>query len=144
VYVLDSDVLTIISGSRRSPNVTAWYDSIDETQIYLSVIAIQEKSKSAVTAAKKGDAPTAALVERTLASLKSEFADRILALDVVAAEDWGRMLGVQNKHVNDTAVAAIAKRHNFMVATRNVRDYVGRGAIVINPYEAPALITRPT
>jgi predicted nucleic acid-binding protein len=71
------------------------------------------------------------------------FADRILAIDVIVAEDWGRMLGSQNKHINDAAVAAVAKRHNFMVATRNVNDYVGRGATVINPYDAPASITYP-
>ena len=53
------------------------------------------------------------------------------------------MLGSQNKHINDAAVAAVAKRHNFMVATRNVNDYVGRGATVINPYDAPASITYP-
>ena len=54
------------------------------------------------------------------------------------------MLGDRNKHVNDAAVAAIAKRNSFMVATRNVPDYVGRGATVINPYEKPAAITRPS
>jgi toxin FitB len=137
VYVLDSDVLTIISGNRRFSNVMSWYDSVDETHIYLSVIAILEKSKSATMAAKRGNAETAALVERTLATLKEMFADRILALDADAAEDWGRMLGVQNNHVNDAAVAAIAKRNKFMVATRNVTDYLGRGAAVINPYESP-------
>jgi predicted nucleic acid-binding protein len=144
VYVLDSDVLTIISGSRRFPNVSSWYDSLDETQIFLSVIAIMEKSKGAAKAVKKGDAATAARVERTLADLKRNFADRILAIDMEAAEDWGRMLGVQDKHVNDAAIAAVAKRHRFMVATRNVSDYVGRGAIVINPYANPPVITRPT
>jgi toxin FitB len=143
VYVLDSDVLTIISGTRRCPDVKTWYEGIDETQIYLSVIAILEKSKSAVTAARKGHTDTAARVERTLATLKELFADRILALDVVAAEDWGRMLGAQNKHVNDAAVAAIARCHHFMVVTRNVKDYVGRGAIVINPDVTPAVITHP-
>jgi predicted nucleic acid-binding protein len=143
VYVLDSDVLTVISGSRRSANVQNWYDGIDESQIYLSVIAVLENSKNAATAAKRGDAKTAAKVEQTLAVLKGMFADRILAIDAIAAEDWGRMLGAQNKHVNDTAVAAIAKRNNFMVVTRNVLDYVGRGATVINPFEQPASITRP-
>jgi predicted nucleic acid-binding protein len=144
VYVLDSDVLTVISGNRRFPNVRAWYDGLDETKIFLSVIAIMEKSKGAQKAAKKGDAATAAKVERTLADLKEGFADRILAIDTEVAEDWGRMLGVQDKHVNDAAVAAIAKRHKFMVATRNAPDYIGRGATVINPYKNPPVITRPT
>ena len=144
MYILDSDVLTIISSDRRFPNVRTWYDGLDETKIFLSVIAIMEKSRGAARAAKKGDTVMAAKVERTLAELKENFADRILAIDTEAAEDWGRMLGARDKHVNDTAVAAIAKRHKFMVATRNVPDYVGRGATVINPYENPPVITRPT
>jgi hypothetical protein len=47
VYILDSDVLTIIDGTRRFASVTRWFNSIDETDIYLSVIAILEKSKNA-------------------------------------------------------------------------------------------------
>jgi len=144
VYVLDSDVVTVVSGDRRFPNVRTWYDSLDETQIFLSVIAIMEKSKAATKAVRKGNAATASRVEATLANLKRDFTDRILSIDTEAAEDWGRMLGLQEKHVNDAAVAAIAKRHNLMVATRNVRDYVRRGAVVINPYENPPVITRPS
>jgi toxin FitB len=144
VYVLDSDVLTTISGARRNTSVTAWYNGLDETHIFLSVMAIMEKSKSAVIAGKRGHADAATKVEQTIAQLKQVFADRILALDTDAAEEWGRMLGARNKNVNDAAVAAIAKRHDFMVATRNVQDYVGRGVSVINPYEAPAAVTKPT
>jgi predicted nucleic acid-binding protein len=144
VYILDSDVLTVISGSRRFQNVQTWYDRLDETEIYLSVIAILEKSKSAAKAAKKGDAVTAALVEKTLVILKETFADRILPIDAIVAEDWGRMLGARDKDSNDAATAAIAKRHNFMVATRNASDYIGRGATLINPYENPPVITQPT
>lgn len=143
MYVLDSDVLTFVSGGRRNKNVSTWYDGIDENLIYLSVIAIAEKSKAAAIVAKKGNAAIARRVEQTLLTLKMMFADRILPLDVGAAEHWGRMLGERDKHGNDTAVAAIAKQHNYMVATRNVADYAGRGVTVINPFEAPPAVTTP-
>jgi toxin FitB len=143
VYVLDSDVLTIISGSRRFQNVQRWYDKLNETDIFLSVFAIKEKSKGAVMAAKRGDAATAAKVEASLSKLKAIFAGRILSLDAVAAEDWGRMIGAKNSHVDDKGLAAIAKGRNFVVATRNVPDFVGRGAKVVNPYEADPKIINP-
>jgi predicted nucleic acid-binding protein len=34
----------------------------------------------------------------------------------------------------DCAIAAIAKTKGFMVATRNVRDFLGTGVEVINPW----------
>jgi predicted nucleic acid-binding protein len=34
----------------------------------------------------------------------------------------------------DCAIAAIAKSKGFMVATRNVRDFLGTGVEVINPW----------
>jgi predicted nucleic acid-binding protein len=34
----------------------------------------------------------------------------------------------------DCAIAAIAKTKGFMVATRNVRDFLGTGVNVINPW----------
>jgi predicted nucleic acid-binding protein len=140
VYVLDSDVLTIISGSRNNANVTTWYNSLDETQIYMSVIAIFEQSKNAASLAKNRKPDRAIEVEKTLAALKGSFANRILALDVEAAEDWGRMIGKQEKHIHDAATAAISRKHNYIVATRNVDHYIPRGVTVINPYVSPPVI----
>ena len=143
MYILDSDVLTIVNGGRRSTNVMTWYGSVDETDVYLSVIAIFEKSRNAATLTKKGDPRFAALAEWTLATLKRIFADRILAIDAAAAEDWGRMLGAKDKHTFDTAIAAIAKQYNFTVVTRNVSDYVERGVTVLDPFKNPPKITNP-
>ena len=40
MYILDSDVLTVIDGSRRNRNVMAWYATLDETDIFLTVTTI--------------------------------------------------------------------------------------------------------
>jgi predicted nucleic acid-binding protein len=34
----------------------------------------------------------------------------------------------------DCAIAAIAKTHGFIVATRNVRDFPGTGVELLNPW----------
>jgi predicted nucleic acid-binding protein len=36
----------------------------------------------------------------------------------------------------DCAIAAIAARHRFIVATRNARDFKGAGVELINPWDA--------
>jgi predicted nucleic acid-binding protein len=66
-----------------------------------------------------------------------------LPIDATAAEDWGRMIGQQERSPMDTATAAIAKNRNFYVVTRNVRDFTLRGATVINPFVEPAEIVIP-
>jgi predicted nucleic acid-binding protein len=146
VYILDLNVLNIIDGSRRDGNVLNWYRSIDETEIYLCVLTLIEISKNATRLSKRGEREMAAKVEDRLATLKALFAGRILALDVPAAEDWGRMLGEKEKEKGswDAGIAAIAKQHEFVVATRNVKDYAVRGATVIDPFKKPAAITKPT
>jgi predicted nucleic acid-binding protein len=140
VFILDSDVLTIVDGSRRNSNVSKWFDSLNETDIFISVITIFEKSKNATHLAKKGNATDAAKAEATLNSLKTVFADRIISLDATAAEDWGRMMGKQDKHPWDTAVAAIAKQAKFHIASRNAKHFVFRGATVTDPFHNPARV----
>ena len=143
MYILDSDVLTVIDGSRRNRNVMAWYATLDETDIFLTVTTIFERAKNASRLARRGQANHAARAEATLTTLKTAFADRILPLNASAAEDWGRMIGERERATMDTAAAAIAKQSNFYVATRNVSDFTQRGATVVNPFENPARVVRP-
>jgi hypothetical protein len=74
VYILDSDVLTVIDGSRRNAAVSAWYDTLNETDIYLAVTAIYEKAKNTARLAKRGQTTAAKQVEATLNNLKTNFA----------------------------------------------------------------------
>jgi predicted nucleic acid-binding protein len=143
VFILDSDVLTIIDGSRRNSNVIKWFNAQNETDIFLSVITIFEKTKNAAHLTKKGQQADAAKAEATLAILKTAFSNRILSLNPDAAEDWGRMMGMQDKHPWDTATAAIAKQANFHVATRNEKHFVIRGATVTDPFYDPARVIKP-
>jgi predicted nucleic acid-binding protein len=137
LYILDSDVLTIVGGGRVNANVTAWYEAIDETDIYLTVIAIKEQAKNATRLKRKGHDTAANRVEATLNKIKEIFAKKILVLDAPASEAWGRLLGDREAHLLDAAVAAIAKEGGFIVVTRNVKHYAGRGVAVIDPFRNP-------
>jgi predicted nucleic acid-binding protein len=143
VYILDTDVVTIVDGSRNNETVQDWYDGIDETDIHLCVVTIFERAKNASRLSRNGRTQDAQKAETTLAKLKTVFGKRILHLEVSAADDWGRMQGQKEGHLMDCAIAAIARHHKFMVATRNGQDYVGRGAIWINPFVRPAKVNRP-
>ena len=41
----------------------------------------------------------------------------------------------------DMLIAATAQEHQLIIATRNVRDFMGCGVQVVNPFEQPVLVS---
>lgn len=74
--------------------------------------------------------------------LRPWFADRILPVTAPIAERWGvlsgecRLIGKQVK-VADGLIVATALHHKLAIVTRNVKDFVGLGAVVVNPWDTP-------
>jgi predicted nucleic acid-binding protein len=67
------------------------------------------------------------------------FADRVLPFDAQASEAYAEILSVaraQGKAISnaDGYIAATAKRHGFMVATRDASPFEAAGVTVINPW----------
>jgi toxin FitB len=79
----------------------------------------------------------AAQIETRTAAAFDAFDGRILAVDRAVATHWGKALGENEKHVDDTGLAATARVHGLVVVTRNTRDFVERGVPIINPYKSP-------
>ena len=139
MYVLDSDVLTVVS-NRRNINVRKWIKGVDESDLYISIFAVMEKSKG-LSRAKRKKLDNIGQFEHDLAELISLFSGRILALDVDASQEWGTMLGIREAHINDTAIAAIAKLRDFIVVTMNTKHFEGRGVKLLDPSRSsPAVI----
>ena len=57
-----------------------------------------------------------------------------LALDVDAAQVWGRLRVANPDHALDTQIAAIALVNDLTLATRNVADFQGLGVRLRNPF----------
>ena len=53
-----------------------------------------------------------------------------------AAEEWGRSNVLNPMPVVDGLLAATAKVHGLVLATRNVKDVAHSGVDVVNPFEA--------
>jgi predicted nucleic acid-binding protein len=65
------------------------------------------------------------------------YRDRILAVTVAIAEEWGRLNALpQPLPVVDGLIAATAKVHRLVLVTRNVADVERTGITVLNPFEA--------
>jgi predicted nucleic acid-binding protein len=74
-------------------------------------------------------------IEKWLAPLSRSYADRILPSDLAVADEWGRMSAKRPVSTGDAPLAATARVHQMMLATRNVADVADLGAKVVNPFE---------
>jgi predicted nucleic acid-binding protein len=134
-YLLDENVLRELS-PRGNANVRKWIAGVDDAELRLSVATLFEKRRGAEML-KRRDPGRAAAIIRGIANLEKAFADRILPVDATVVEEWTRLLGAKNKDRWDLALAATARVHRLVLVTRNIKDFEGRGARLLNPFTDP-------
>jgi predicted nucleic acid-binding protein len=114
--------------------VAAWYASVNDADIYLSVLVLGEIRKG-IERAQLRDPQRARALETWLAAICESFSDRVLPVDKLVADEWGRMSAQRSVPTIDALLAATAKMHRMTLATRNLPDVAGLGAEVLNPFE---------
>ena len=82
---------------------------------------------------KIDDPKHAKAIEKWIATLATSYSDRILPIDLVVAEEWGRMSVKRPVPTIDSLLAATAKVHGLMLVTRNIADVADLGVAVPNP-----------
>ncbi|WP_027666713.1 type II toxin-antitoxin system VapC family toxin [Rhizobium leguminosarum] len=134
-YLLDENVLREFS-PRGNANVRKWIAGVDDAELRLSVATLFEKRRGAEMLKRRAPERAAAII-RGIATLEKAFADRILPVDATVVEEWTRLLGAKNKDRWDLALAATARVHRLVLVTRNIKDFEGRGARLLNPFTDP-------
>ena len=135
-FLLDTDILSATSRPGYSENVDAWIRS-HETQLYTSSINIAELSygvQRLLSGRKKQD------LEQWLSELIESMGDHILRFDTRVAKSWGKLQTdlerqARKMPIQDSYIAAIALRHNLIIATGNTADFQRSGIDTINPLE---------
>ncbi len=140
-YLLDTTALSEFTKPRPNGGFLAWMSahtaeetcigapSLGELEIGIALLDQSEKRRK---------------LERWLARLVADFADRILPFDAYAARLWGKAVGNARKNGKtvpaiDTQIAAIACARKLIVVTRNVRHFARAGfdgLEVVNPWSA--------
>lgn len=134
--LVDTNVLSELrKGERANARVRAWFEGLDSDAIALSAVTVGE-IRCGIERIRPRDTHAARAIERWLRGLLREHGDRVLAVDGVVAEEWGRMNASESLSVVDGLIAATAKVHGLIVATRNVKDLARSGVDVINPFDA--------
>ncbi len=134
-YLIDTNIISEVrKGVKCDPNVAAWYESIADADIYLSVLVLGEIRKG-IERARPKDSDQARALEKWLTDVVTSFAERILPVDQVVADEWGRMSAKRPLSTTDALLAATANVHGMTLVTRNIVDVAGLGADVLNPFE---------
>ena len=135
-FLIDTNIISEVrKGPRCDPNVAAWYASIEDTDLYLSVLVFGEIRKG-IELARPRDPAKAEALAAWLTAVDSGFSDRVLAIDRAVTDAWGRMSALRPIPVIDGLLAATAKAHRLTLVTRNDADVVGLGAKVLNPFKS--------
>jgi len=114
--------------------VAAWYASIEDSDLYLSVLVLAEIRKGLELVRRTGSG-FASELESWLDAVSQAFGDRVLPVDQAVAEQWGRLNAIRTVPVIDGMLAATAKVHGLTLVTRNVSNVAGLGVEVLNPYD---------
>jgi toxin FitB len=135
-YLLDTNVISEIRKRRPDPQVLAWYNSLAAEETFVSALTIGE-IRQGIERLRRKDTEQADLLQRWLEGLRMSYADHIIAVDAVVAEEWGRMNVPGPLPVVDGLLAATAKARGLTLATRNVADLAGCGVALFNPWDGP-------
>jgi predicted nucleic acid-binding protein len=137
MIILDTNVVSEPLKPAPDAAVLRWLDRQGPATLFLTTIS-QAELLAGVLALPAGKRRTE--LQRVLNNeLVSLFADRILAFGGRSAEAYAHVVRAANAAGNpidlaDAAIGAIAMEHNFILATRNARDYKGTPVKLINPW----------
>ena len=133
-YLVDTNVISEIrKGARCNPGVAAWYATVTDEDLCLSVLVLGEIRKG-IELKRRRDPAQADLLEAWLDQIRMAFGDRAIPIDATIIEAWGRMAAVRPIPVVDGLLAATAKVHDLTLVTRNEADVADLGARILNPF----------
>lgn len=139
MILLDTCVVSELARPAPDPRVLAWLDAVNDDVLRLSVLTLGEIKKGADLLE---EGPRKVRVEAWLDELGATFANRILPVDEAVALRWGAISAASRRAGRvrppiDSLLAATAVCHQLKLATRNVADFEGTGAVIVNPWESP-------
>ncbi len=134
-WLLDADVLSQPAKKHGHAAVIAWLDR-EKDNCYTSAIVIAQLAFW--VRSKQGKQREA--LQKWLTQLVEAMQGRILGFNVSVAHVWAEQQHQLEKigrpmPVEDSYIAAIARRHNLTVATGNEDDFQRPGVTVFNPFK---------
>jgi toxin FitB len=137
-FLLDTNVRSETLRPMPHPGVTAWVEAQSDIP-FVSVVSIGELRRGA-SLLVQGSARRLQLEHYIEIKIPILFGKRVLSITQAIAERWGvldarRQDAGQPLGIADGMIAATAVEHDLTLVTRNVKDFMGLGITIFNPWE---------
>jgi predicted nucleic acid-binding protein len=137
MFLLDTNVLSALMSARPPAEVAAWMRAQREDLLFTASVCQAEifAGLAILPEGRRRDA----LETAARAMFRDDFAGRILSFDAETAEAYAEVFAARRRSGRSAAaidimIAAIARVHGASVVTRNVADFEGCGAAIVNPW----------
>jgi toxin FitB len=132
-YLLDTNVVSELRRHRPHGAVIAWVASLRPEQLCLSAVTLGELQ--AGIEKTRGQNPTKAReIEIWVDNLARSA--QVVAMDGPCFREWARLMqGKPDTLIEDGMIAATARVHGLVVATRNERDFRRLVVEMVNPFD---------
>jgi predicted nucleic acid-binding protein len=133
-FLLDTNVISELRKVRPHGPVIAWMETLREDQIFLSAVTMGEL-QAGVEMTRKQNAVKAREIESWLTKVEQSFS--FVPMDSACFRESSRLMSGKSEALRDDAmIAATARVHGFMVATRNEKDFRHLEVAVFNPFKS--------
>jgi len=138
MIILDTNVLSESLKPSPSPIVLNWLAALDRSSAFTTTITQAEilYGMESLPAGKR----RTALLAAADTIFGHEFAGRVLSFDDDAARAYAQIVSARDavgRPISqfDAMIAAIARAHDAIVATRNTPDFHACGIALVNPWK---------
>ncbi len=132
-YLLDTNVISELRKTRPHGAVVAWFSAMGEEKLFLSAVTLGEL-QAGIELTRHQDPAKANELERWLDGLPTSY--QVLPMDTACFREWGRIMEKKpSELLQDAMIAATARVHRLIVATRNERDFKQLEVRTFNPFK---------
>ena len=131
-YLLDTNVISEMRKPRPHGAVVAWIQELRDEQMFLSAVTLGEL-QAGIERTRIQDEAKAHEIETWLDLVAQSYA--LLPMDTACFRECARLMhGKTDDLFEDAMIAATARVHNLVVATRNETDFRHFDVEVFNPF----------